>query len=579
MFCSYHVFIFFYLRKCQQLEEKYSSELKVVESRHDEAMKSLQLKFQERELSLKNKLDELKQYYESSSAKEVMKSQEVLTSKESEIADLNRQLIQERASFIKERTELMLQSDNFKQMSENMKKSHDSLHSEFKTLQLEITEARIMKSQFNQLFLDFQREQLARKKLHNEMEDLKGKIRVYVRIRPMSQSEKEKGCIEAVVRDSKQSVVVSGIGSPDNHKVFEFDSVFGGLSSSGNSQEDVFRDTKHLMVSVLDGYNVCIFAYGQTGKFQVMNHYSKYNSFILGAGKSYTMIGSADIATCLKDNQELEEHAGITPRAVNELFRLLKERENNITFSIEVQMFQLYRDSIEDLLSEKKKKKHDEPEVSLKITLAEHSPTGLVQVDGAVSKTAESVADVLRIFSLGSSHRTTAATKMNAESSRSHLICSLVIKMTSKLSGQQVIGKLTLVDLAGSERLDKSGAVGDNMKEAQSINKSLSALGDVIQALTAGQAHIPYRNHPLTMLMSDSIGGNSKTLMFVNTSPADYNVTESNNSLSFASRCKDISNSMVSPMAQQAQLAALKKELTRLKKTNTSSTKTLSRPI
>lgn len=116
--------------------------------------------------------------------------------------------------------------------------------------------------------------------------------------------------------------------------------------------------------------------------------------------------------------------------------------------------------------------------------------------------------------------------------------------------------------------MDKSGAEGDVMKEAQSINKSLSALGDVIAALTSGRnQHVPYRNHPLTMLMSDSIGGNAKTLMFVNTSPADYNVPETVSSLGFASRCKDITNSVASgPGVQAAQVNALKKELAKLKK-------------
>ena len=102
------------------------------------------------------------------------------------------------------------------------------------------------------------------------------------------------------------------------------------------------------------------------------------------------------------------------------------------------------------------------------------------------------------------------------------------MKLTNRRTGNETIGKLTLVDLAGSERVDKSGAAGEVLKEAQSINKSLSALGDVIAALTSGQQHVPYRNHPLTMLMSDSLGGNAKTLMFVNCSPADYNVLESN---------------------------------------------------
>jgi hypothetical protein len=141
---------------------------------------------------------------------------------------------------------------------------------------------------------------------------------------------------------------------------------------------------------------------------------------------------------------------------------------------------------------------------------------------------------------------------MNAESSRSHLVCSLVVNIFSTNSGKKTTGKLTLVDLAGSERVDKSGATGDAFKEAQSINKSLSALGDVIAALTSDSTHIPYRNHTLTMLMSDSIGGNAKTLMFVNTSPADYNSSETASSLAFGNRCKDITNAVAAPPHVQA---------------------------
>ena len=114
---------------------------------------------------------------------------------------------------------------------------------------------------------DLLREQLARKKLHNDIEDMKGKIRVYVRIRPFSKSEESKGCTEAVIKDGKMTVMVKGIGGPDQKKFYDFDQVFGGAES--NTQADVFRDTKHLVMSVVDGYNVCIFAYGQTGAGKV----------------------------------------------------------------------------------------------------------------------------------------------------------------------------------------------------------------------------------------------------------------------------------------------------------------------
>lgn len=218
-----------------------------------------------------------------------------------------------------------------------------------------------------------------------------GKIRVYVRIRPFSNSERERGSTEAVTKDGKMSVLVKGVGGPENKKVFDFDQVFGGTES--NSQTDIFKDTKHLIMSVVDGYNVCIFAYGQTG-----------------AGKSYTMIGAADIATCINAQGDFDDQAGITPRAVAELFRLLNERTAQVEFTVEVQMFQLYRDGLEDLLKEKKtnkkgnKKGDDEDEkkdAPLKITLAEHSPTGLVFVEGAEMMTATTPVDVMRIFAKG----------------------------------------------------------------------------------------------------------------------------------------------------------------------------------
>ena len=451
-----------------------------------------------------------------------------------------------------ELSQARMETQDSKKYAEEQNKRADAAEAVQRTMQQEVMEARQISAYNDRLHKDLHREQLARKRLHNEMEDMKGRIRVYVRVRPFSTKELDKGCGEACFKDGKLSVVVTGVGDANAKKVYDFDQVFGG-AKDGNSQKDIFRDTKHLIMSVVDGYNVCIFAYGQTG-----------------AGKSFTMIGAADIGDCLKDNGEFDDLAGITPRAVSELFRLLNERTAQIEFSVEVQMFQLYRDALDDLLMEKKKvKKGEEPDKgpSMKITLAEHSPTGLVQVEGATSMEANSPNDVMQIFAKGSARRTTASTQMNAESSRSHLICSLIVKLTNRRTKATTVGKLTLVDLAGSERVDKSGAQGEVLKEAQSINKSLSALGDVIAEINSGNKHVPYRNHPLTMLMSDSLGGNSKTLMFVNTSPADYNSAESNSSLAFASRCKDITNSVQAGAGvQAAQMNALKKQLAALKK-------------
>ena len=201
------------------------------------------------------------------------------------------------------------------------------------------------------------------------------------------------------------------------------------------------------------------------------------------------MIGAADIASCISQEGEFDELAGIAPRAVSEIFRLLNERTAQITFEVDIQMFQLYRDGLEDLLAEKKKQKNDskdmnKKETPLKITLAEHSPTGLVLVQGANSMTATDAVGVMKIFSLGFSRRTVAATQMNAESSRSHLIFSITVKMVNRRTESTVLGKLTLVifflafesdsdnnkynllqvDLAGSERVDKSGAQGKEIR-------------------------------------------------------------------------------------------------------------------
>ncbi len=234
----------------------------------------------------------------------------------------------------------------------------------------------------------------------------------------------------------------------------------------------------------------------------------------VGSGKTYTMFGSNDPTN--------EKDMGLAPRVAQEVFKKLQDRASSNHIEVTVSMLELYNDKLQDLLVSKKTP--SEECVELKIRLAEHTLTGLVEVEGAKIERATNSRELLDIFHRGSQGRTSSSTKMNADSSRSHMITSVVLSLTNRRTGKIVHGKLTLVDLAGSERVSKSGAAGHQLKEAQSINKSLSALGDVIGALTTGgRQHIPYRNHPLTMLMSDSIGGNAKTLMFLCCSPAEYN--------------------------------------------------------
>jgi hypothetical protein len=228
-------------------------------------------------------------------------------------------------------------------------------------------------------------------------------------------------------------------------------------------------------------------------------------------------------------------------------------------------MLELYTDKLHDLLVSK-----DDDVVELKIHLAEHTSSGLVEVEGSKVQKVTNGDELLETLNRGAKSRVSSSTKMNADSSRSHMIATIVLALTNKRTSKTVHGKLTLVDLAGSERVGKSGAVGQQLKEAQSINKSLSSLGDVIGALTSGsRQHVPYRNHPLTMLMSDSIGGNAKTLMFVCCSPADYNRKETTNSLDFAKRCRNVTNSATSSNQGStnnvSQIKALRAELSKIK--------------
>lgn len=173
---------------------------------------------------------------------------------------------------------------------------------------------------------------------------------------------------------------------------------------------------------------------------------------------------------------------------------------------------------------------------------ARTDPKGMVYVQGAEKIVVRSEAELMSAISRGQGFRKTASTQMNVESSRSHLVMSVYVEATNLQTQGVARGKISFVDLAGSERVKKSGAMGQVLKEAQAINKSLSALGDVIRSLTANQPHIPYRNHKLTMLLSDSLGGNAKTLMFVNVSPTDDNIDETHNSLEFATAVRTVKN-------------------------------------
>jgi hypothetical protein len=251
-----------------------------------------------------------------------------------------------------------------------------------------------------------------------------------------------------------------------------------------------------------------------------------------------------------------DKHPGITLRTIEEFFRI-KEAEAKVwDFSYSCTILELYQDNLTDLLNKQK----EAPKLTIK-----KDKNGWVSVEGSVERPCETREVLLGALEEGMNKRKVASTKMNELSSRSHLIFSIITETTNKKTGQHVRGKLSLVDLAGSERLDKSGATGNALKEATSINKSLSALGNVIAALAQEEKHIPYRDNELTMLMSDSIGGNAKTLMFVCFSPVDYNYDETVNSLQYATRVKQVTNNATKNI-ESAEIVRLKATIAKLKR-------------
>ncbi|OWF39036.1 myosin-1B-like [Mizuhopecten yessoensis] len=370
---------------------------------------------------------------------------------------------------------------------------------------------------------NYNSERVLRRKYYNIVEDMKGKIRVYCRARPLSGTEKGRGNVSVIKSPDEYSISVE---SSRGLKEFTFDQIF----MEATSQEKVFEDTNNLIQSAVDGFNVCIFAYGQTG-----------------SGKTYTMIGDRD-----------QKYPGIAPRAFERIFELGHELRSKFTITVTAYMMELYNEKLIDLFAKPGTSDDDRMEIK-------KDKKGMVYVQGSCVKDAHNAKELGALFDEGSKNRHTASTKMNDESSRSHLIIGIMLESTNKATGQVLKGKLSLVDLAGSERVAKTGAGAEQLKEAMSINKSLSALGDVISALSSDQQFIPYRNNKLTMLMQDSLGGNAKTLMFVNISPADYNQDETIISLMYASRVKLITND-ASKNADNKEISKLKSIIAKLKK-------------
>jgi len=355
----------------------------------------------------------------------------------------------------------------------------------------------------------YTKESKARKAIHNKLMEIQGNIRVVCRVRPILDVERKqaKGAdVDATEILSEEDIIVHRDASTKNR--FEFDRVF----PPGGTQSAVFASVQPLIVSVLDGYNVCIFAYGQTG-----------------SGKTYTMEGYGDNP----------EDKGVSPRAIDDLFSFIGDSVENWSYVVKFSMLEIYNETIRDLLVDpitSSGGKAPEPvKLDIRQTSSGNVVTGLTEIEVAQPH------EVLDLMNRGQKNRAVGAHDMNEHSSRSHSILTLTVRGVNNKDGSTTCGKLHLIDLAGSERVGKTDATGDRLKEAQNINRSLSALGDVINSLGSKKSsHVPYRNSKLTFLLQDSLGGNSKVLMFVNISPAVYNVNESICSLNFAFRCRNV---------------------------------------
>jgi kinesin family protein C1 len=347
------------------------------------------------------------------------------------------------------------------------------------------------------------KEETERRVLFNKYQELKGNIRVMCRVRPiLDPSEGE--AAKVAFPDTKTSSQIEVTGPEEKSSLgvisrkvlpFEFDRVF----DPSVHNEEVFGEISQLVQSALDGYNVCIFCYGQTG-----------------SGKTYTM-SSED---------------GMIPRATHMIYdTITKLQEKSWTYTMEGSFVEVYNEELNDLLTPGRE---SDPKKRLEIRHDEaRKQTTVLNCKTVALDSPDKVEAMLK---QAQSNRSVAATKANERSSRSHSVFILKLVGENSATNERCEGTLNLVDLAGSERLKHSQAEGERMKETQNINKSLACLGDVIEALGRGSGHVPYRNSKLTHLLQYSLGGNSKTLMFVMVSPLEAHLKETITSLRFATK-------------------------------------------
>lgn len=355
------------------------------------------------------------------------------------------------------------------------------------------------------------------------------RVRVVVRCRPMNTKEAKSGFCKVI--DVLPAIGAIKIFNPKENdmegKTFTFDAVY----DSDSTQEDLYEESVQPVVNaVLAGFNGTIFAYGQTG-----------------TGKTFTMEG--DQLNPLK--------RGVIPKTFDQIFNHILQSKNT-QYLVRASYIEIYQEEVKDLLDGSGKKCYE----------VRGNGSG-VFIKNLKSRVCKSAKEMEAVMNHGNRNRKIGTTDMNDHSSRSHAIFVVTVETSKTISGinQVRVGKLNLVDLAGSERQSKSCASGERLKEASKINLSLSALGNVISALSSGKNfHIPYRDSKLTRLLQDSLGGNSKTLMIANIGPASYNYDESLTTLRYANRAKNIKNKpRINEDPKDALIREYQNEIKRLK--------------
>ncbi|XP_048397684.1 kinesin-like protein KIF1A isoform X17 [Stegostoma tigrinum] len=375
-------------------------------------------------------------------------------------------------------------------------------------------------------------------------------VKVAVRVRPFNSREisRESKCI--IQMSGNTTTIVNPKQPKEAPKSFNFDYSYWSHTTPADinyaSQQQVYRDIgEEMLEHAFEGYNVCIFAYGQTG-----------------AGKSYTMMGKQE-----------KEQQGIIPQLCEDLFARINDSTNaNLSYSVEVSYMEIYCERVRDLLNPKNKGN---------LRVREHPILGPYVED--LSKLAvTSYNDISDLMDSGNKARTVAATNMNETSSRSHAVFNIIFTQkahdTIPETTSEKVSKISLVDLAGSERADSTGAKGTRLKEGANINKSLTTLGKVISALADVDSgsnknkkkkktdFIPYRDSVLTWLLRENLGGNSRTAMVAALSPADINYDETLSTLRYADRAKQIRcNAVINEDPNNKLIRELKDEVSRLR--------------